>query len=1212
GQWRNLATTSYQVAEYRPPEFLVDVNADNQPRFAGDVVNASVSARYLFGAPMARARVRYVVQHRPMWFWELDIPGTEGWEIGGYDDADNYDRENESVVAQEGVDSLDARGNLELQVKMPVPKGGRPARTGILAVVTDANRQTVSAGRSIIVHPAAFYIGAKTRGEEYFWRAGKPVDVDVITLRPNGERVSGVNVQGVVVRREWHQVRRIRSGQVSDVGNWVSDTITTCRVQTAAEPVSCRFTPSAGGSYMVAFTATDANGRVARTTMWRWAAGPEYVPWRDDSKLRMQIIADKQRYTVGDTATLLVASPFTDVEAWVTIERERVLQSRRMRITSGATTIKVPITEGLAPNAYVSVLLVRGRSAAPGPVDDPGRPALRVGYPQLRVVPDVKKLKVEVAPLQREYRPGETAAVALKITDAKGVGHRSEVTLWAVDEGVLALTGYKTPDPVELLYAERPLGVRLASNLTAVAAQVPEGQKGRRNPGGGGGADVAGVLRSRFQTTAFFIGSVVTNAGGTATVRARLPDNLTTFRIMAVAVTAGDRYGSGQSSMLVTRPLLARPSLPRFVREGDRFSAGVVVNQRTAGTQRVDVEATARGIAMRGAQKKTETLNGAVGREVRFDFTAQNTDSAHFQFAVRGTSEVDAVAVRIPVKENYHPLAQTIAGTVRDTSVAEFTLEQDIDPARSTLEISFGSSTMAVMRGARRTLRVYPYYCLEQVASTALPLIALYRAQKELGGTTAPVTAEEDIRLAIRTITRRQNPDGGIGYWTSNDWSSPWLTAYTTRVLLEAREAGFTIDNNLLNRVAEYLTASLHRPMAAQFAIARWLNDQKMILSERVAAVDILSRLGKPDVAVENSLLAQAGQLGWEDRVLLAEVFARRGATAQAKQLLANAWANVTFSGRTLSIPATDTYHYFRSSARPAARLLMATLVVEPNHQYLGQLVETLVRHGRAAARDYWNTQDYGSTVLALMAFERRRQQNQGGTIQFAGARGTLLSRTVGAGEIRDTSFALTGLVRGNTVRVNVSAQSANPIYYFLTIREVPRVRAVRPVDRGIQVERWYERVDARTPVTRVSAGELVRVRLRITIPDERHFVILDDPLPAGLEAVDLSLRTVAPPGVEFAEASPSPREEAQGESWYYGSWDSGVWSAFDYKELRDDRVIYFATYLWKGTYTATYLARATTAGTFFMPPAHAEEMYNPAVNGRTGGGEFVVTEPAR
>jgi uncharacterized protein YfaS (alpha-2-macroglobulin family) len=1212
GQWRSLANTTYQVAEYRPPEFLVDVNADNNPRFAGDVVNASVSARYLFGAPMAGARVRWVVQHQPVWFWELDIPGTEDWEIGGYDDEEDYFQENESVVAQEGVDSLDARGNLELRVKMPTPKGGRPARTGILAVVTDANRQTVSAGRSIIVHPAAFYIGAKTRGEEYFWRAGKPVEVDVIALRPNGERVTGVNVHGVVVRREWHQVRRIRNGQMSEVGNWVSDTISTCRVQTGSDPAVCRFTPSAGGSYMIAFTATDPQGRVARTTMWRWAAGADYVPWRDDSKLRMQIIADKQRYSVGDTATLLVASPFTDVEAWVTIERERVLQSRRMRITSGATTIKVPITEGLAPNAYISVLLVRGRSAAPGPVDDPGRPALRVGYTQLRVIPAVKQLNVDVSPLQPEYRPGDTARIGLKVTDAKGVGQRSEVTLWAVDEGVLALTGYQTPDPVELLYAERPLGVRLASNLTAVAAQVPEGQKGKRNAGGGGGGDVAGVLRSRFQTTAFFIGSVVTNAGGTATVRAKLPDNLTTFRVMAVAVTAGDRYGSGKSSMLVTRPLLARPSLPRFVREGDRFSAGVVVNQRTAGTQRVEVEATARGIALRGDKKKTETLNGAAGREVRFDFTAQDTDSAHFQFAVRGTSEVDAVAVRIPVKENYHPLAQTIAGTVSDTATAVFTLEQDIDPARSTVEVSFGTSTMAVVRGARRTLRVYPYYCIEQVASAALPLIALYRAQRELGGNMAPATAENDIRLAVRMMSRRQNPDGGIGYWTSNDWSTPWLTAYTSRVLLEARAAGFEVDKDVLDRVAEYLTRSLHQPVRPQFAISRWYDDQKMLLAERVAAVDVLSRLGKPDVPVENSLLAQAAQLAWEDRVLLAEIFARRGATAQARPLLASAWSTVTYSGRTLNVPREATHHYFTSSARPAARLLTATLLIEPNHQYLGQLVESLVQHGRAAARDVWNTQDYGSTVLALMAFERRRQENPGGTIRFAAEQRTLLTRNVGAGEIRDTSFALSGLVRGNTVRINVSAQSPAPIYYFLTVREVPRVRAVRPVDRGIQVERWYERLDTRAPTTRIAAGELVRVRLRITVPEERHFVVLDDPLPAGLEAVDLSLRTVRPPGLDFAEASESPRDEQQGESWYYGSWDSGVWSAFDYKELRDDRVIYFATYLWKGTYTATYLARATTAGTFFMPPAHAEEMYNPAVNGRTGGGEFVVSEPAR
>ena len=155
------------------------------------------------------------------------------------------------------------------------------------------------------------------------------------------------------------------------------------------------------------------------------------------------------------------------------------------------------------------------------------------------------------------------------------------MTLWAVDEGVLALTGYSTPDPLDLLYRPRGLGMRLASTLTTVAPQVPEGEKGKRAPGGGGGADAADILRCRFQTTAFFLGSRRHRTrGATGVAAAKLPDNLTTFRVMAVAVTAGDRYGSGQSSLLVTRPLVARPALPRFLRAGDRFAAGVVVNRR--------------------------------------------------------------------------------------------------------------------------------------------------------------------------------------------------------------------------------------------------------------------------------------------------------------------------------------------------------------------------------------------------------------------------------------------------------------------------------------------------------------------------------------------------------------------------------------------------------------------------------------------------------
>jgi uncharacterized protein YfaS (alpha-2-macroglobulin family) len=180
----------------------------------------------------------------------------------------------------------------------------------------------------------------------------------------------------------------------------------------------------------------------------------------------------------------------------------------------------------------------------------------------------------------------------------------------------------------------------------------------------------------------------------------------------------------------------------------------------------------------------------------------------------------------------------------------------------------------------------------------------------------------------------------------------------------------------------------------------------------------------------------------------------------------------------------------------------------------------------------------------------------------------------------------------------------------------------VRPEDTGVQVERWYESYDRPTPIVSVAEGELVRVRMRVTIKSERHFLVLDDPLPAGLEAVDLSLRTAAAlpgpgvalePGGDGDDASNSDSGESEDPNrWGYGVWDSGWWSPWDHKELRDDRVVYVATYLWPGVYTASYIARATTPGVFMRPPAHAEEMYNPSVSGRSDGGVFTVTPLAQ
>ena len=1224
GRWTEVASAWYRVAEYRPPEFLVDVATDSSARFPGDSVPGTVEARYLFGAPMGRAAVSWVMRQQSDGGAPA-IPGAEDYLVG--DNSWWWEGGEGGMpptqVTASGTDTLDARGRLALRLPLAATQKGRTATATFEATVKDVNRQTVTAAASVVVHPAAFYLGVKPEGDDYFWAADSAVAMGVIAVRPDGRRESGVQVAGTIVRREWHAVHRERDGYGEVSGEWVSDTVGRCNLVTGLEPGRCEFTPRAGGTYIVTFRAADSAGRSAMTSLVRWATGKDWVPWNDASQFKMDVIADRASYTVGDTATVLFASPFTGAEAWITVEREGLMQQRRVRITSGTTTFKLPVTEALSPNAFVSIVVARGRSARPGRVDDPGRPTIRVGYVELKVAPERKRLAVSVEPARSEWRPGDTAEVRLAVRDsARNRGARSEVTLWAVDQGVLALTGYRTPDPVDLIYRARGLGLRLASNLTSVAAQIPEGQKGKREPGGGGGLDAADVLRSRFQTTAFFLGSVVTDTAGRAVARAKLPDNLTTFRLMAVAVTAGDRYGSGESSLLVTRPLVARPALPRFLRDGDRFSAGVVVNRRSGAADRATVTAAATGAELRGADSRNAQLDPGRGREVRFDFRGLPGDSASFRFDARSGPDADAVRTTLPVRPPYRPRAYTVAGVVEDTSDMELLLPEGIDPARSELSVSLGTSPLAVIRGAERWLRVYPYWCSEQLSSGAQPLIALLKAAKRLNNDSlAGPRARAGLEQIVTTLLRRQRDDGGIGIWSASDWSTPWLSSYAGQVLLDARDLGIPVGDSALARLGRYLNAALaERTVAGVRAVpvVRWWTDTTAAwLSERVQAVDYLSRSGRRDRAAENELLRLVPQLFWEDRVRLAAVLARGGDRAAARRLLEPAWASVTIEGRRAVLPdASHRDFYFPSHARPVAWLLSATLAVEPAHRIVGPLVETLIDQSRGAGWR-WNTQDWGTAVSALAEFWARQRVAAARGVRVRSGATTLFTFTApDAG--RDSAVALTRLPQGDRLRLSFETLApGEPVYWYATLREVPKAAPVRPEDQGIQVERWYERLDDRKPVTSVAEGELVRVRLRITVPADRAFVILDDALPAGLEAVDLSLRTVG--GVPGPAAADSAAEEsadgATGEGWSYrwayGGWDAGWWTPFDHREIRDDRVVFFATTLWRGSYTATYVARATTPGTFVRPPAHAEEMYNPAVFGRSDGGVFEVKPSA-
>ncbi len=1215
GAWREVGSTTYRVGEYRPPEFLVDAAVRTTADAPGTSLRFGVTARYLFGAPMGRAQLNWEAREERVWPWDIRIAGLDGWMIGN----NTWGGEREMNVAgtfASGVDTLDDRGDRTIAVSVPARNNGVTSRVVLAAAVTDVNRQVVGAVTSAIVHPARFYVAAQVQGQSWFWRAPETQRVLVRAVRPDGAAETGAHVTGRLIRRDWHRVRRERDGIATMVGEYVIDTVGTCTVTTAATPVECALTPRAGGVHTIEFRATDREGRDAVTSFSRWVTGQGFVAWGDETQFKMDLFADKDRYSVGDTATVLVASPFIDAEAWVTVEREQVIEQRRIRITSGSQMVKIPITEAFVPNAFVSVVVVRGRSASPGTLDDPGRPTMRVGYTQLRVTPEVKRLRVTIALGKPDYRPGDTAQVRLAVRDGRGAGARSEVALWAVDEGVLALTGYKTPDPLDLIYKERDLGMRLASNLVSVTPQVAEGEKGRRAPGGGGGADGAEVLRSTFRTVAFYLGQVVTDSTGNAEIKAKLPDNLTTFRVMAVAVTDADRYGSGETPMLVTRPVVARPALPRFVRPGDTLSAGTVINRRDGAATQAAVKAQSTGIRLVGAAERTVPLAAGRGAVARFRFVAAPGDSAAFRFDVRSQNEVDAVRVAVPVKPDAFERRHVVSGTLRDTASVELELPADIDPAHSRITIALGNTPMTLVRGIRGSLRVYEYECTEQVSSRVTPLLALLRSRDALTPAEAAI-ARREVARGIGILLGRQRADGGIGYWGAGDWSTPWLSAFAGNVIVEAQELGIAVDSAALARLGEYVRSSLRNEPKDRGPLSWWYEHRWTRLADQVAAVDLLSRLGQADRPMENELLRNAPFMMREDRIRLAEVLARRGATDEARTLLGFVWAEVRVDGRSAVLPPDSTKWYFHSSTRETARLLTATLAVDPGHALVGPLVERLAVTPRGR---YWsNTQDLSAAVRAIAIYDAAARASAPRPLVVRSGTRQVLRTVTARGDTTLALAPLLGPVRDESrwVRLALRAEGASalPSFFHVTVTEVPSKPPVRPADAGFRVERWYERYDDAKPVTAVAEGELVRVRLRITVPVERRFVVVDDALPAGLEAVDLSLRTSSivngGGGPPANQREPVDGDDGDAGGVSYGRWEGGWWSPWDFREIRDDRVVWSASWLWKGTWDISYIARATTPGTFVRPPARAEEMYDPGVNGRSDGGTFTVTPKA-
>ncbi|MEA3345748.1 MAG: alpha-2-macroglobulin family protein, partial [Chloroflexota bacterium] len=687
-----------------------------------------------------------------------------------------------------------------------------------------------------------------------------------------------------------------------------------------------------------------------------------------------------------------------------------------------------------------------------------------------------------------------------------------------------------------------------------------------------------------------------TDENGHAQVSVELPDTLTTWRLSAKAITADTEVGEADVDIVSTKDLLVRPTAPRFFVVGDAAELAAVVHNNTDQPIEAEVALSAEGLIVAGGSKQA-AVPAHGKKKVSWEVAVDNVEEAKLLFSAKGGGLSDVVELTLPV---YHYSTPEVVATSGQLTEAGERLEavylpEELSPGRGELTIQLEHSLAAGTRDGLDYLEHYPYACIEQTVSRFLPNVITYRALRKLGIEREEMAAKlpQQVSVALQRIYAEQHYDGGWGWWLADD-SDPYLTAYVLLGLNEARRAGFAVNKEVIERAVEFLKGSfvklrdVEHPYQANtqaFVLYVLAECGEGDLGRTVALYerrDILESYGKAYLGMALALLAP------EERTRLDSIVSDLVSSAQLSATGAH-WEEEERDYWTMN---TDT--------RSTAIVLEALTRLAPKSEILPQAVRWLTS---ARREGHWETtQETAWTLIALTDYLVATEELEADYSYRVSLNGEELAEGTATSENLDEQRKLVveidELLRGEANRLLIECQEPTGkgrLYYSAHLRYFLPAEEVRAESRGIVVARQYSPVDEPDRfITGASVGDTIRVKLTIVAPNDLHYLVVEDPLPAGCEAIDMSLKTASVVG-ERPELVRLGEEEGWG------------WWCFSHTELRDEKAVLFATHLPKGTYEYTYLMRASIPGRFSVKPARAYLMYFPEVWGRSDGAEFRV-----
>ncbi|WP_239651465.1 alpha-2-macroglobulin family protein [Neosynechococcus sphagnicola] len=668
-------TGEFRVAEFKPPNFKVDLKLNREFALVGQSVQAAAQSNYLFGPPVEGGQAEYYVTRKEAEF----VP--PGWESFMFGRRWFWPEERPSLATDvlQVTHSLSQQGQGTQTVTVD-PELAYPMTYRVDVQVQDVSNLTVANSQTFTALPSDRLIGLKS---DFVADAGKPFSLQVIVTNAAGQVLSGERVRLELQQMEYSNVTQVVEGSETPRNQVKYQTVDRRDVRSESTPQRVTLKPTQSGSYRIRANFVDAKDDRSATDTQIWATGDQPIFWGGRYRNnRLDIQLDKESYKPGDTATALIQSPYPEAELYFAVVRHGTLYRTVQKVKGGAPQIQFQVTPEMLPNAAVEAVLVRQgqplTEVAPGSLDN----LVQIGFTPFKLNLEQKYLKVQATPAQPSWEPGAEATLNLQLQTPQGQPVSGQFTVMVVNEAVLQLTGYRPPDLVTTVYAEQPISTRFTDNrpdvvLEPLASPLEKGW----GYGGGFSAGAANTrVRTDFKALAYYNGSLLADSKGEAQVRFKLPDDLTTWRAMVVATDGDLHFGSGDTTFMATQPLVTNPVLPQFARPGDRFQTGVAVTNNSGQTGMLAIQGSVSGsLELTDNNPGTlETPAEAGTHAYRFPVVASKAGASEVKFTTQlnGIADAFAVPLSVPPLEITEQVVET--GITTNTLKIPLTIDNQV------------------------------------------------------------------------------------------------------------------------------------------------------------------------------------------------------------------------------------------------------------------------------------------------------------------------------------------------------------------------------------------------------------------------------------------------------------------------------------------------------------------------------------------------------